>query len=148
MPGVWYTMGEKMYTTPGDAYFTIGEIEGPADRDGVVASIPYLPHIPKAIVTTFHGLIVKDAGGVTNIPASKEKAAPLVKAGFTCMNEVYATKEDGTPTGITALGAEFVARSHLGFEKVLDVYGVFGGSELSDYPQRNGYSVWLAEFIL
>jgi len=153
LPGVWVTEGAKIADVPLDAAFAIAECEGPGDYDGIVAAIKHhmLPPCPKAIVTNFGGLIVKDANGVTDIPASRALAQPLVDAGFECLTEVYVRDDAGNPTGRTPEDMDFIAREQLGFARSQPVFGLFGGAVLADYAQWfdwPGWSVYPIEGVL
>jgi len=150
LPGAWVTEGAKIAEVPLDASFAIAECEGPGDYDGIMAAIKHqmLPSCPKAIITNFGGLIVKDAnedllvGGETNVPASRARAAPLVDAGFECLTEVYIRDDAGNPTGKTAESMDFIAREQLGFARSQPVFGIFGGATLPDYAQWFGWPGW------
>src|SRR5574342_272808 len=81
IPGVWFTQGGEIYKTPSDAYFTIAEVEGPGDLQGLTNVINGqgggpLPTCSKAIITNFSTL-------------SRQNAKPLIDAGFTCLTESY-----------------------------------------------------------
>ncbi len=87
LPGVWFTEGGEIYKTPGDAAFTIAEIEGPGDLEGVTNVINGagggpLPTCPKAIVTNFSGL-------------SRQNSKVLIDAQFSCLTESYMNASPG-----------------------------------------------------
>ena len=151
LPGAWFTNGWNIWQTPNDAGFVIGEVEGDVDRGGIEAYIPYLPDIPKAIITNNGGLIVKDSGGVTDIPASQEKSRKLREAGFAYIAELYLRTDSGQPTNKTWESMADIARNQLLFETVSPCFGLFGGAVLSDYEQWfdvSGWSAYLLEHLI
>lgn len=78
--GTWVTAGANIVDTPSDVDFSIAELEGPGDYDGIANALPYLPtwvrEKPHAVVTNFNTV-------------TAERAAPLVEAGFACVTEAY-----------------------------------------------------------
>lgn len=151
MPGVWVTHGGNIVHTPFDAAFAIAEVEGDGDYHSLMLAVENgaLPDCPLAIITNFGGLLIKDAGGVTDITASLARAKPLVDAGFDCLTECYLRTDDGRPTGLTPAKLDFIATQHLGFPRTQPVFGTFGGTRLEEYEQWvdwPGWSVYLAEY--
>lgn len=149
-PGVWFTNGQNVWQTPPDAGFLIAEVEGDPDRLGVEANLPRLSfRIPKAVISNFGGFIVKDANGVTDIPASMEKARKIREAGWTMIVEVYKFDDNGNPTGKTWESMSDIARKQLGFTSVQPAYGLFRGATLLDYDLTvPGWSAYLLEHII
>jgi len=151
-PGVWFTNGQNVWQTPPDVGFLVVEVEGEGDRLGVEANLPHLPfRYPKAVISNFGGFIVKDAQGVTDIPASMEKARKIREAGWTMIVEVYLRDDNGNPTGKTWESMEGIARQQLGFTSVQPAFGLFGGVHLPDYAQWTnvpGWSAYLLEHLV
>lgn len=147
-PGAWVTQGQNLPSIPIDADFVIAEVEGESDYQGVMASLPSLDRRPKALVTTFDGLLAFNADGSVNGPASRARCKPLNDAGFDIQTEFYLSslQGDATPGHL-----EFVARTHCGFTgNVAPVFGIYGGYSLDDYAKfanTVGWGVWLAEFL-
>lgn len=140
LAGPWFTEGGNVSLTPVNADFTIAEMEGPGDYDGIIASIPSLPNIPRAIVTNF-GTPLSDAQGKYH----PEKAKPLIDAGFRCLTEAYmADNPQATPDRL-----DFTAKQ-LGWPSSQPVFGVYGEKKLSAYSEWfdwSGWSVYLSEYL-
>ncbi len=135
--GSWFSVGGNIADTPRDARFTIGQVEGASDREGVVAAITSLPRVPKAIVTNFGGLTRPD--GSPDLAA----AGPLVEAGFACLTEC----DTGVNPLATVERQDFEARQR-GFTKVQPVV-YLEAQTLADYPMLSpGWSAWSAEYVL
>jgi hypothetical protein len=140
-PGSWFTEGANLMFTPGDAAFTITEMESEEDRKGALYSMSQgLPPIPKALVTNFSPFAPL---GLYRLDLAK----PFVDAGFTCLTECYLPE----CVNCTPANQDFIARERLGFKKVQPVFGTYGGKTLADYPTTDpyfrGWSVYLAEYI-
>lgn len=115
-------------------------MEGPGDYDGIIASIPSLPNIPRAIVTNF-GSPLSDSTGAYHPEAAK----PLINAGFTCLTESYI----GDNPNATPDRQKFTAQQ-LGWLTSQPVFGVYGNETIADYKQWfgwPGWSVYLAECL-
>lgn len=145
---MWVTNGWNVGNVPVTSRFVIAEIEGKNDYDGVLAKMDTIPAgMPRAIVTNFDPMIVKDANGVTDIPASAKMAKPLVDAGFVCLPECYLSENPhATPEAMHA-----VATQQLGFKTTQPCFGTYGGLTVADYAQWTdwpGWSAYLAEYIL
>lgn len=141
VPGAWVTEGGKLSDIPSSADFLIAEIEGAGDFNGVVADIPLLDYRPRAIVTTYDGLLVKQADGTTDKDATEARCKPLVDAGFYLQYEAYfMSQPDNTDA------------DHCGFpgERVVPVIGVgFNGKSLDQQQalQVPGFGLYLAEYL-
>ena len=146
---MWFTNGWNLVDTPTDSGFTVVEVEGSNDLRGILASHQQLPlEIPRAIITDFNGLIVKDGNGVTDIPVSQAIAKPLIDAGFDLITESYLATDNGTPTGRTPDTMHSVA-VQLGWTKSQPAFGLFGGKTIADYDQWKdwpGNCDYLAEY--
>lgn len=147
--GSWVTQGGNLRISPVDADFYVAEIEGDKDYWGVMDSIAHIdPFKPRAIITTFDGLLVLKADGSLDGEASRARCKPLNDAGFDVQTEFYLSglEPDAQPVGL-----EFVARTHCGFTtSVSPVFGYFGGYGPADYAKwadTPGWGVWLAEFL-
>jgi hypothetical protein len=137
IPGVWFTEGGNIYKTPADAHFTIAEVEGPGDLEGVTNVINGqgggpLPTCSKAIVTNFSTL-------------SRANSKPLIDAGFTCLTESYLNES----SGMTPDNMNLIARN-LGWPTSQPVFGVYPTpSHPNPVPL---YTQWLdwpgAEYLL
>jgi len=141
-PGVWFTESHLLALCPPSAAFVIGEVEGSDDYDGVVANIPHLdPDMPKAVITTFDGLIVKKSDGTTDKEATAERCAPIVNAGFHCQYEAYFMNQpDNTDAGYCGWTGSQIA----------PVLGVgFNGKSLEQQTslQVDGFGIYLAEYL-
>lgn len=138
MAGAWFT---SPWTMPfcADADFLIAEIEGSDDYDGLIWAIPHLTDLPRAIVTTYDGLLVKDANGVTDKEATKARCKPIVDAGFWCQYEAYfMSQPDNTDADYCGFPSEHIA----------PVLGVkFNGKTLDEQKalQVPGYGLYLIE---
>lgn len=146
LPGVWFTVGSNAAQTPQNAGFVVVEVEGDSDRHGLVSVLDTVPDIPRAILTNFHGLIVKDSSGATDYAASRARAEPLISGGWECLTEVY---QSDNPS-VTPASMDFIATKQLGFERTFPVYGVYGGRTLESYTSQfawPGYGVYLAEYL-
>lgn len=146
LPGVWFTVGSNARDTPQDAGFVVVEVEGDSDRHGLVSVLPLVPNIPRAILTNFHGLIVKGQDGETDLGESRARAAPLVQYGWECLTEVYQSDNPAVTPG----SMNFVATQQLGFPRSYPVYGTYGGRTLESYLSQYawpGYGAYLAEYL-
>jgi len=81
--GVWFTEGGNVVHTPDDALFAMAELETEDDYAGIVA-VP-APACPHAVVTHFGPI----DPGVLGLADAREKAAPLIAAGYACVTEAY-----------------------------------------------------------
>lgn len=139
-PGAWFTNPSMLGETPKAARFMVAEIEDALDYQGALGWIGKVT-LPTAIITTFGGLLVKDANNVTDKDATKERCKPLVDAGFFCQYEAYFYKEpDNTEPDYCGFPAERVA----------PVIGVgFNGRTLDQQTalQVPGYGLYLAEYL-
>ena len=141
-PGVWFTDGWMLPFAPPSADFVVAEIEGAADYQGVLDSLHQLNDGQQhAVITTFDGLIVKDANGVTDAVATKARCKPLIDAGFYCQYEAYL---DTAP--------DFSNADHCGWpaDTVAPVLGIgFNGKTLEEQKalQIPGYGIYLAEYL-
>jgi hypothetical protein len=141
-PGVWFTDSHLLALCPPSASFVIGEVEGASDYEGVVANIPHLDEgMPRAIVTTYDGLLVKKPNGETDKAESQARCKPLVDAGFFVQYEAYFyTEPDNTDANHCGWPSHMVA----------PVIGVgFNGKSLEQQKalQVDGYGVYLAEYL-
>jgi hypothetical protein len=112
--GAWFTTGGNLYQTPADSDFTIAEVEGPGDYEGVLNVISGigagpLPTCAKAIVTNF------------NTPLQSRLAAkPLIDAGFACITEAYMNENpNADPDGLDRIA------KNLGWPASQPVFGVY-----------------------
>lgn len=136
-PGVWFTYGGNLAFTPGDAAFVIAEVEGEDDYQGVLANLNQ--SVPHAILTNFSPFVV-------NGEYSRDRATPLINAGWECMTECYV----GDNPQATPDRMDFTARAHLGFPRTQPTFGPYSGGGMSDYTawmNWPGWSVYLAEYI-
>lgn len=141
IPGVWLTVGGNLYQTPGDSAFAIAECEGPGDYEGIlnvvngVGAGP-LPKCSLAICTNF------------NVPlTTREAAAPLIKAGFTCLTESYMNELPNlTPDRMNQRARE------LGWPISQPVFGVYpvNGVPAPTYAQWQSWPGvdYLGEYVL
>lgn len=140
LAGPWFTNGGNVALTPVDADFTIAELEGPQDYDGIISALPNVPNIPRAIVTNF-GSPLSDARGQYH----PEKAKPLVDAGWRCLTECYISdNSNATPDN-----QDYIARK-LGWPSSQPVFGTYGSTSLDYYKPWfgwSGWSVYLAEYL-
>lgn len=141
IPGTWVTEGGNIYRTPSDALFSIAEIEGPGDYEGVVNVINGvgagpLPTCSKAIVTNFNTPLL-----------SKQYAQPLIGAGFSCLTEAYLNENsNATPENMNQM-----ARA-LGWPGSQPVFGVYpvGGVPPPSYAQWASWpgADYLGEYLI
>ena len=140
-PGVWFTEGGNITRTPVDAHFSIAEVEGPGDYNGVVAAIDAgtLPDCPLAVVTNFNVPLTTPAGAPA--PAA---ARPLIDAGFFCLTEAYlGDNPNATPDEL-----DFKAKQ-LGWATSQPVFGVWNAppsayAQWADWPGAD----YLGEYVL
>lgn len=150
LPGVWFTDPFLMPFCPPDAAFVVAEVETDQDYDGCVGSIPHLdPGMPRAIISNFGGLLVKDSSGWTDARASRERCAPLIKAGFSLQTEFYLSSllPGATPEDLAAIA---INQCGWAYEDVSPVFGPFEGKTMGDYElwmDRPGWGVYLAEYL-
>lgn len=141
LPGVWFTEGGNVYRTPPGALFTIAEIEGPGDYEGVVNVINGvgggpLPSGPKAIITNFNTPLL-----------SREYAKPLIDAGFSCLTEAYLNENpNATPDNLDRMAR---ALGWPGSQPVAGVYPV-GGHPVPSYEQWVNWPMadYLGEYVI
>lgn len=147
LPGVWFTQAGNSHLAPEDAGFLVAEVEGNPDYDGLLSTLPYLdPGMPKAVITNLSGLVVKKANGETDIPATRERCAPLIEAGFWCQTEIYLSEAPD----ISPAHLEYIATQQCGWDSAAPVFGTYGGKTLADYSQWRdipGWGVYLAEYL-
>jgi hypothetical protein len=117
--------------------FYIGQVEGPGQYDRLLQSLPAyrtaFPTLPTAVVTNFGGL------------DTATLAAPLIRAGLTCIPESHLCESTGggTPASIVDY-----AQRVLGFGSAQPMAGLGGGCTLANYPDLQtfpGYSIFAAE---
>jgi len=139
LPGVWFTGGGDIHKTPSDAAFSIAEIEGPGDLEGVTNVINGvgggpLPTCPLAIVTNFSTM-------------NRTNAKPLIDAGFTCLTEAYMNED----LRMTPDAMNFTARN-LGWATSQPVFGVYpvGGVPAPSYAEWQDWPGvdYLGEYVL
>lgn len=140
--GPWFTEGGNIVNTPPDADFTIAELEGQGDYDGVINAINtgQLPSVPKAVVTNFN-VPLTDSNGAPH----PEYAAPLINAGFACLTESYINENpNATPDNMNLMAR------NLGWPKSQPVFGIYPvGGVVPSYAQWanwSGWSEYLAEY--
>lgn len=117
--------------------FYIGQIEGPGQADRVIQSIAGFraahPNMPAAIVTNTAGI------------ETREKAAPLVAAGYSCVTETWVRTDGVGPEA----RVDFCRA--LGFADPQPFAGLGeNGATMADYPAITrfpGYSVFAAEML-
>jgi len=147
MAGVWLTEGAHVSLTPADSQFSIAEIEGPGDYDGVVAAINAgtIPACPKAVVTNFNHPLYTD-GTPAGDAAAQAAAAVLINAGFECQTEAYiGDNPNATPTNLDSYGR------FLGWPGTQPVFGLYNAPMTAYDPYKGafpGWSVYLAEYII
>ena len=117
LPGVWVTEGAHITRTPDDALFSIAELEGPGDYDGIMLAVDNnrLPRCSLAVCTNFN-VPLTDPNGVPR----PEKAKPLIDAGFACLTECYL----GDNPNATPDEMDFKARQ-CGWPTSQPVFGVY-----------------------
>ena len=141
LPGTWNTEGGNFYKTPGDALFTICEIEGPGDYvglvnvlDGAGAGPPPPKSISRAIITNFNF-----------DPAGAQK---LIDEEFTCLTEAYLN--EGTP-GPTPDNMDRLAKA-FGWTASQAVAGVYpvGSHPVPTYAQWEDWPLayYLGEYLI
>jgi hypothetical protein len=129
-PGVWFTTGGDIYKTPADAHFTIAEVEGPGDLEGVTNVINGvgggpLPPMSKAIVTNFSTM-------------TRENVKPLIQAGFTCLTEAYMNESLGQNPDAMDSNARY-----LGWPTSQPVFGVYPtASQPNPVPLYDPWQSW------
>lgn len=141
---MWFTEGGNIEYTPADAGFSIAELEGQGDYDGVVRVISEgkLPSCPIAVVTNFNVPLTNSSGAPQ--PAY---SAPLVNAGFKCLTEAYMNENpNATPDNMNVMAR------NLGWAHSQPVFGVYpvSGNPPPSYDQwKNwaGWSAYLAEYL-
>lgn len=140
LAGCWFTDGQNMGLTPLDADFTIAEVESESDRQGAINAAPYLPDIPRAILTNFTPMT--DAQGVP-VP---ENAAPLIAAGYECLTEAYM----GVNPNASPERLDFRATQQLGWHRSAPVFGVYD-KDYDFYDQYRdqwpGWGDYTAEYV-
>lgn len=136
--GSWFTTGGDVWQTPASADFTIAEIEGPGDYEGVVNVINgvgagSLPPQPKAIVTNF------------NTPLQSRAAAkPLIDAGFACLTEAYLNENpNATPDRLNSFA------KNLGWASSQPAAGVYPtASQPNPVPLYTQWENWpMADYL-
>ena len=147
LPGAWFTDGQNIRLTPPDCGFSIAEVEGPGDYDGVKAVIDagQVPKCPVAIVTNFNTPLYTD-GTPQGDAAAKAAAAPIINAGFSCLTEAYmGDNPNATPPNLDHYGR------FLGWESTSPVFGIYNAPLVTYSPymaQFPGWSVYLAEYLI
>lgn len=140
LAGAWFTEGGKIRETPHDADFSIAELEGPGDYDGIIAAINdgALPTCPVAVCTNFNHPIWP---GDPNAPAM---AAPLINAGFKCLTEAYmGDNPNASPDNLNQ------SARVLGWQHSQPVFGVYNKPlhEYAPWQDWGGWSAYLAEYL-
>jgi hypothetical protein len=141
LAGTWNTEGGNFYKTPADADFTICEIEGPGDYEGLVnvldgvgAGPPPPASIPRAIITNFN--------------FAPSGAQRLIDEGFSCLTEAYLNEGTGGPTPDNM---DALARAY-GWTASQAVAGVYPvpGVPLPDYSQWEDWPLayYLGEYLI
>jgi hypothetical protein len=141
IPGVWFTEGGNIRHTPADAEFSIAELEGPGDYDGIVSAINdlALPDCSLAVCTNFN-IPLTDPQGVPQ----PDKAKILIDAGFTCLTECYlGDNPNATPDRL-----DWTAW-RLGWPASQGVAGVYN-SPISAYDEWKDWPLadYLGEYVL
>lgn len=133
--GPWFTQGGNIANTPGDAQFTIAEIESEEDYQGVLnAPVPAIPHW---IITNFTPMT--NAQGVP-LP---ERAAPLIERGYGCMPEAY-VGETNNPDEMV-----FRATVQMGWPVAYPIIGLHTDPHYGHYRFKYPkHGIWSAEYIL
>lgn len=136
VPGVWFTDSWNIGETPQDAYFTVGEVEGEGDRQGILNAPAF--SVPKAVLIS--GTAFTDSSGVP-IPA---QAQPLIQAGWKCLVECYRNETTDYPPDMVKLATE-----QLGWPRAQPVFGVHN-APLSHFKpwMQGGWGVYLGEYLL
>lgn len=139
--GVWESKpvpGTRAVEETGASHY-IAQAEAPEPWSEIAASAP---DVPRAVVTTFHGL-----GALSDGAYDPAVAAPVVDGGFHCLTEAYyGVSPNWTPDRL-----DFTGTQQLGWPQTQPVIGVFGGQDAETYVRAlnlgayPGYFVWLAE---
>jgi hypothetical protein len=98
--------------------------------------------IYKGVVTNFAPFLFHD--GTPN----RDKAKPLIDAGWSCHTECYDRFGDPT-TWIDS--SDWFAKVHLGWPRTQPAVGLFAGRTWASFPQFDQYangSVWAAEYLI